>query len=96
MFTEADHPSVLSYWRSYGNEYILVVVNLSPVPQTTAIDLKKPGFHAALEDLFSGRRVHAEDGQIRMELHPFEFLWMTEPRPELAILSEDKLVLGLD
>ncbi len=95
-FAEADHPSVLSYWRTYGNENILVVVNLSPVPQSTTIGLKKPGFQAALEDLFSGRRVHAEDGQIKMELHPFEFLWMTEPRPELAILTEDKLVLGQD
>lgn len=96
MFADADHPSILSYWRNYPNENILVVANLSAVPQRTTILLNKPGYHGILQDLFLGQHIHAEEGKLEINLHPYEFLWLTEVKPEEVLVSEDKLILSID
>jgi maltose alpha-D-glucosyltransferase/alpha-amylase len=96
MFTDADHPSVLSYWRIYPKENILVVANLSAVPQRATILLNRSGYQGILQDLFLGQHFHAEEDRLEINLHPFEFLWLTEVQPEEVLMTEDKLVLSID
>ena len=55
LFANADHPSILSYWREYYTERVLVVINLSGLPQKTKIDLVKSEFGNEMIDLFSNR-----------------------------------------
>ena len=95
-FTQADHPSILSYWREYAGERILVVINLSDMEQLTSIVLGKAGYQEAMEDLLSNDRVHPEDGTLNLRLAPYEFKWFSEIEVERIELLEDKLVMGMD
>lgn len=77
-FTNANHPSILSYWREYEDEKILVVINLSAVDQSVSIDLVKEDYEHQLADLLSSDKLFAQDGFAKLWLKPYEFKWMKE------------------
>jgi len=93
-FTNADHPSILSYWREYFGQTILIVINLSDMPQKTFIDLTKPGYTAKLQDLFTGKNFSAENGTAILNLKPYEFLWLNESELDQLELVEKKMILS--
>lgn len=95
-FAQADHPSILSYWREYEVERILIIINLSDMEQTTTIDLNKPGYNQQLEDLLSDDKIHPQDGKVIIRLKPYEFKWMSEVDTDGLDLDVKKLVLAMD
>lgn len=94
IFTNADHPSILSYWREYQGENILIVINLSDMPQKTTIDLSKPGYTAELQDQFSSRVISAAGGAAILNLKPYDFLWLIEIENGTLDLVEKRLALS--
>ena len=61
--------AIAAYWRTLGNDRVLVVNNLSG--QDQAIELKVEP--QPMIDLLSGRRLSPSD---RLTLGPYEFLWL--------------------
>lgn len=96
QFTIADHPSILSYWREFEGERILIVINLSNLDQVSNIDLAKPGYSEQVEDLLSNERGHPQDGKLTVKLPPYAFRWYAEIDTDGLTVIEDKLVMGLD
>jgi maltose alpha-D-glucosyltransferase/alpha-amylase len=68
--------AVLAYLRTYGDEVILVVNNLSPQPQQ--VDLNLPAFAGARQvDLFTGQALAPVGGQpYRLELPRYGYRWL--------------------
>ncbi|MEP7266622.1 MAG: maltose alpha-D-glucosyltransferase [Saprospiraceae bacterium] len=94
-FANADHPSILSYWREFEHEVVLVVINLSDIPRTTTIDLNKPGYASELEDLIAFAKIFPEDGKLTLELNPYDFLWMKQVDTENLLLAESYLAMSM-
>ena len=94
LFANADHPSILSYWREYYTERVLVVINLSGLPQKTKIDLVKPEFGNEMIDLFSNRNTVAADGYLTLHVQPYDYLWLKETETDTLELVEKKMVMS--
>lgn len=94
LFANADHPSILSYWREYYMERVLVVINLSGLPQKTKIDLGKPGFGNDMIDLLSHRSTVASEGYLNLQVQPYDYLWLKETESDRLELVEKKMVMS--
>jgi len=70
-----DNPQIASYLRTFEDDKILVVNNLSDQIQEASfkIDLRQGG----LIDLLTGRILPGSvDGKIRLRLQPYAYLWL--------------------
>lgn len=94
LFANADHPSILTYWREYYMERVLVVINLSGLPQKTKIDLGKPGFGNDMIDLLSHRSTVASEGYLNLQVQPYDYLWLKETESDRLELVEKKMVMS--
>jgi maltose alpha-D-glucosyltransferase/alpha-amylase len=74
---ETESPAVAAYWRSYQNERILILNNLSPVAQVVHLS-QDASKSTRIPELFSGVDVLAETGENGKYIHtkPYEFLWL--------------------
>ncbi len=69
-------PAVAAYWRSYGQEKVLIVNNLSLEPQTFSLNLAKYQAHA-VKDMLTGKEIPTpEGGQITHSLQAYQYLWL--------------------
>ena len=75
-FLSADNPKVLAFTRSYGDEVILVVVNLSKYAQPAEIDLAEFKGYVPVE-VFSKNRFPAvkEESPYFFTLSPHSYQW---------------------
>ena len=85
-FLNLENPKVLAFTRSYGEETLLIVVNLSKFSQAAEVDLLAyKGFVPV--DVFGGNRfpVVKEDGSYFFTLAPYTFQWFTleKAHPEM-------------
>jgi maltose alpha-D-glucosyltransferase/alpha-amylase len=89
-FINTENPKVLTFTRTYEEETLLVVVNLSKFSQAAEVDLA--GYKGFVPvDVFSKNRfpVIREDGQYFFTLAPHSFQWfvLEKAHPEM---DEDK------
>src|SRR6201991_2467863 len=89
-FLSVENPKVLSFTRTYEDETLLVVVNLSKFSQAAEVDLLTyKGFVPV--DVFSKNRfpVIRDDGQYFFTLAPYSYQWfiLEKAHPEM---DEDK------
>ncbi|HEV9035306.1 MAG TPA: maltose alpha-D-glucosyltransferase [Puia sp.] len=85
-FVSVENPKVLSFTRTYEDETLLIVVNLSKFSQAAEVDLVAyKGFVPV--DVFSRNRfpVIREDGQYFFTLAPYAFNWfvLEKAHPEM-------------
>jgi len=85
-FVNTENPKVLTFTRTYEEETLLVVVNLSKFSQAAEVDLLAyKGFVPV--DVFSKNRfpVIREDGQYFFTLAPYSFQWfvLEKAHPEM-------------
>jgi alpha-glucosidase len=67
---ESD-PNVISYLRQYKNEAVLVVLNMSPTPQTATFDLTPQGFAKAKSKTILTTMKPEPSGTDQVALAPF-------------------------
>lgn len=89
-FLSVENPKVLAFTRTYEEETLMIVVNLSKFSQAAEVDLSAyKGFVPV--DVFSKNRfpVIREDGQYFFTLAPYSFQWfvLEKAHPEM---DEDK------
>src|SRR6202000_353098 len=75
-FVSVENPKVLSFTRTYEDETLLIVVNLSKFSQAAEVDLQAyKGFVPV--DVFSRNRfpVIRDDGQYFFTLAPYSYNW---------------------
>jgi maltose alpha-D-glucosyltransferase/alpha-amylase len=71
-----DTPKVAAYLRSYQDEQILIVNNLSPANLSTRLRVPRC-WSAAPIDLLSGQTFpDPQDGRFTLSLNPFQYLWI--------------------
>ncbi|MGA0559759.1 maltose alpha-D-glucosyltransferase [Larkinella sp. VNQ87] len=77
-FLNVANPKVLAFTRTYENETLLIIVNLSKHSQPTEIDLAKYKGYRPVE-LFSKNRfpIIREDGAYPFTLAPYDYQWFT-------------------
>jgi maltose alpha-D-glucosyltransferase/alpha-amylase len=92
----SDNPKVLTFIRSFEDEKLLVVINLSRFSQTVTVDLSH---HAGMipEEVFSGNRFPMiQETRYHFTMGPYDYFWFmlrsTEARTEPM---EDVLKLKL-
>jgi len=94
-FLNTENPKVLSFTRTYEEETLLIVVNLSKFSQAAEVDL--PAYKGYVPvDVFSKNRfpVIKDDGAYFFTLAPYSFQWfvLEKAHPEM---DEDKPLPGL-
>jgi maltose alpha-D-glucosyltransferase/alpha-amylase len=95
-FMSVENPKVLSFTRTYEDETLLIVVNLSKFSQAAEIDLLSyKGFVPV--DVFSRNRfpVIREDGQYFFTLAPYSFNWFVLEKAHPEMDEEQPLPLLL-
>ena len=78
-------PAVAAYWRSYGQEKVLIVNNLSLEPQLFTLSLA--GYRAsAVKDMLTGKEAPTTKGSgLSINMQPYQYLWLelVGPRDQL-------------
>lgn len=78
-FLELPNPAVLAYLRSHDDETILVINNLSPEPQTVALDLSAWA-GARPRDLFGGPALRSVNAAAYpLTLGRYQYRWLRLP-----------------
>jgi maltose alpha-D-glucosyltransferase/alpha-amylase len=94
-FLNAENPKVLSFTRTYEEETLLIVVNLSKFSQAAEVDLLAYKGYVPV-DVFSKNRfpMIKDDGAYFFTLAPYSFQWfvLEKAHPEM---DEDKPLPGL-
>jgi maltose alpha-D-glucosyltransferase/alpha-amylase len=94
-FVNVENPKVLAFTRTYEEETLLVVVNLSKFSQAAEVDLLTYKGYVPV-DVFSKNRfpVIKEDGSYFFTLAPYSFQWfiLEKAHPEM---DEDRPLPGL-
>jgi maltose alpha-D-glucosyltransferase/alpha-amylase len=70
---DLQNKCVASFKRTYGNEALLALHNLSDVTQTIALKEFKDG---SLRDILGDQRFEMKNDQTEIELSPFQYLWL--------------------
>lgn len=71
-----DSKAVAAYLRANGNERLLALHNLSPIPQRASLTLPGHGTNQAV-DLLSGASFSIAAGAVlEITLEPFQYLWL--------------------
>ncbi len=74
-WVDCGTPAVAAYLRTLSREKILVVHNLSALPQI--IDCPLPGdVRDKLVDLLIGQEIGKTSGRLSLSLQPYEYLWL--------------------
>jgi maltose alpha-D-glucosyltransferase/alpha-amylase len=91
-FLPVDNPKILAFTRTYGDEKLLIVVNLSKHSQPAEIDLAEYKGHAPVE-AFSKNHfpVIKEDRPYFFTLGPYAYQWFVLENPRLDIREEYSL-----
>jgi maltose alpha-D-glucosyltransferase/alpha-amylase len=75
--------SVLAYLRTWGDDTLLVVNNLSSEPREAVLDL--PGLDGAQAiDLFTGQTLAPATAPFRLNLEPYGYRWLALAEPDAA------------
>ncbi|OHB56554.1 MAG: maltose alpha-D-glucosyltransferase [Planctomycetes bacterium GWF2_50_10] len=86
-----DNPKVLAFSRNFGDEHILVVVNLSRFPQAAQLDTSDHK-NSSMREIFSQSRFGViKDSHYGLTIGPHGFFWfelMPREVPKLAEISE--------
>ncbi|HSK65544.1 MAG TPA: alpha-glucosidase C-terminal domain-containing protein, partial [Anaerolineales bacterium] len=67
-----DH--IAAFERIYGDETLLAVHNLTDTSQPLSLDTKKSS--TKVTDLLTRREFEVIDGRVKLELSPYQFLWL--------------------
>lgn len=95
-FLFPDNPKVLAFIRQYQNEIILVVVNLSRLPQAVELDLSKYARFIP-EEVFSKNRFPAiKESPYVLTLTPYDFYWFLLRKEEAVGAGEERTVPEID
>jgi maltose alpha-D-glucosyltransferase/alpha-amylase len=95
-FVKAENPKVLAFTRTYEEETLLIVINLSKFAQAAEVDLQAfKGFVPV--DVFSRNRfpVIREDGQYFFTLAPYAYNWFVLEKAHPEMDEEKPLPLML-
>lgn len=71
----AENPAVAAYWRTYREERLLVVNNLSSKEQSINLSLKDGGQGSIVELIENTEIVVSNRGVLELSIQPYEFLW---------------------
>jgi len=74
-WASVDTPAVAAYWREYEGERMLILNNLSGQALSGMVTLPEP-IPAAFRSLLSGELSAAGGEGLRVELEPYQFLWL--------------------
>lgn len=90
-FLNLDNPKVLAFTRSYGDEIILVIVNLSRYAQPAEIDLHEYKGTTPVEVFSQNRFPMIKDGvPYFFTLSPYAYDWyQLKKTPETELMSSD-------
>jgi len=87
-FVNADNPKILSFIRTWENEQLLVVVNISRYMQVVTLDLSASA-GAVPEELFSRNRLPRIGEQpYTLTMGPYDHFWLMLHRPESEVPSD--------
>jgi maltose alpha-D-glucosyltransferase/alpha-amylase len=70
--TRNEH--IAAFERTYRNETILAVHNLTDTSQSLSLDTKEPT--TKMTDLLTKKEFTGIEGRVKLELTPYEFLWL--------------------
>ena len=73
-WTETRNKHIAAFQRTYRNETILAVHNLTDTYQSLSLDTKEPT--TKMTDLLTKREFTGIEGRVKLELTPYEFLWL--------------------
>ncbi len=75
-WAEIGNKAIASYWRTSGEECLLICNNLSSVQQMVNITFSQ-GHRSEVIDLVSGRVVNTSaPGELQLELNPHQYFWL--------------------
>lgn len=92
-FLFPSNPKILAFIRSYEDETILIVANLSRITQYTELDLSEYAGRVPY-GLFSGNRFHrVEKDPYQMIIGPYDYYWFTfkDEKAQLCVTSQGVL-----
>ena len=90
-FIASDNSKILAFTRTYEQEIILVVVNLSRFPQAVELDLTKYKGYVLHELFHYNPFPPIKDGAYTFTLGPHGYFWLfLQPSPELINLSQEE------
>lgn len=69
-----DNPSIAAYWRTYEQQIILVINNLSH--KKHQVGIKISASNMVIKDMFSKKLIHSNENKISVSLDAFQFLWL--------------------
>jgi maltose alpha-D-glucosyltransferase/alpha-amylase len=75
-WTDIGTSAVAAYWRTYHDERLLILNNLSDLQQNISLRLPQQGLNRVI-DLYSEKLVEVgQSGNIEFSLEPYQFLWL--------------------
>lgn len=74
-WADIQNEHIAAFERTYRDETLLAVHNLTDTPQPLSLDTKKTS--ANVTDLLTRREFAVINGRVRLELSPYQFLWLT-------------------
>jgi maltose alpha-D-glucosyltransferase/alpha-amylase len=75
-WVEGAPTSVAAYLRSYGTDRLLVANNLSPLPQSMALQVPEISESEPLDILSGGQAPDVRDGRLEITMEPYQYLWL--------------------
>jgi maltose alpha-D-glucosyltransferase/alpha-amylase len=73
-WADIQNEHIAAFKRTYRNETLLAVHNLTDTSQSLSLDTKKTS--TKVTDLLTRREFAAIDGRLKLELSPYQFLWL--------------------
>jgi maltose alpha-D-glucosyltransferase/alpha-amylase len=68
--------AVAAYLRSYLGRHLLVLNNLSPQPQSMALQIPTVSASHTTDLLDDGPAPELKDGQLEIKLEPYQYRWL--------------------
>lgn len=75
-WAESGSPAVAAYWRTYQNEQMLIINNLSHESQSVSLFIQSDA-PKHFSDLFAANKRYSPlNGYLHLTLQPYQFLWL--------------------
>jgi maltose alpha-D-glucosyltransferase/alpha-amylase len=74
QWIDCDNDAIAAYTRTYQNQVICVVNNLSAEKKIVSLPLQEPA--RQLTDLLTGIEYYNKNHKVSLELNPRQFLWL--------------------
>ena len=94
----SDNSKILAFTRTYQDETILVVINLSRFHQATELDLSKYAGFVPYELIHQNRFPDIKDKAYNFTLGPYDYFWLSlvPTQGHIHLQEEKEIILQLD